>query len=257
MDSNILKSIEDSQLKKRPDVQVGDTVKLHLKIKEGEKERIQIFEGVVISIKGSGLNKNIVVRKISYGVGVEKIVTLHSPVLEKVEVVKRGTVRRSKLYYLRDRVGRRALKAGESKDIYLTDEEEVIVPEVGEAEVPEEGRYVVVSPRFMELLARTDSKLLSTDYNQGEGGLKNGLVMNGKLRGFSIYKTNNAPKHTAGAGDLIIAGHMSAVATVSSIDKVEKIRSETSFADIVRGLHVYGRGIVRPESLAVAAVDYA
>lgn len=126
-----------------------------------------------------------------------------------------------------------------------------------EAEVPEEGRYVVVSPRFMELLARTDSKLLSTDYNQGEGGLKNGLVMNGKLRGFSIYKTNNAPKHTAGAGDLIIAGHMSAVATVSSIDKVEKIRSETTFADIVRGLHVYGRGVVRPESLVVAAVVYA
>lgn len=126
-----------------------------------------------------------------------------------------------------------------------------------EAEVPEEGRYVVVSPRFMELLARTDSKLLSTDYNQGEGGLKNGLVMNGKLRGFSIYKTNNAPKHTSDTGDLIIAGHMSAVATVSSIDKIEKIRSESTFADIVRGLHVYGRGVVRPESLAVAAVIYA
>ena len=126
-----------------------------------------------------------------------------------------------------------------------------------EAEVPEEGRYVVVSPRFMELLARTDSKLLSTDYNQGEGGLKNGLVMNGKLRGFSIYKTNNAPKHTGGVGDLIIAGHMSAVAAVSCIDKVEKIRSETTFADIVRGLHVYGRGVVRKESLTVAAVIYA
>jgi len=65
-----------------------------------------------------------------------------------------------------------------------------------EAEVPEEGRYVVISPRFMELLARTDSKLLSTDYNQGEGGLKNGLAMSGKLRGFSLYKTNNAPKFT-------------------------------------------------------------
>ena len=126
-----------------------------------------------------------------------------------------------------------------------------------EAEVPEEGRYVVVSPRFMELLARTDSKLLSTDYNQGEGGLKNGLVMNGKLRGFSIYKTNNTPKHTGGVGDLIIAGHMSAVAAVSCIDKVEKIRSETTFADIVRGLHVYGRGVVRKESLTVAAVIYA
>lgn len=124
-----------------------------------------------------------------------------------------------------------------------------------ENEVPEEGRYVVVSPRFMELLARTDSKLLSTDYNQGEGGLKNGLVMTGKLRGFSIYKTNNCPKFSAGV-DYIIAGHMSAVATVSSIDKVEKIRAEGTFADIVRGLHVYGRGIVRSDCLAVAAVRY-
>lgn len=126
-----------------------------------------------------------------------------------------------------------------------------------ENEVPEEGRYVVVSPRFMELLARTDSKLLSTDYNQGEGGLKNGLAMSGKLRGFSIYKTNNCPKHSAGAGDTIIAGHMSAVATVSSIDKVEKIRAEGTFADIIRGLHVYGRGVVRKESLVVAAIKYA
>lgn len=154
-----------------------------------------------------------------------------------------------------------------------------------EAEVPEEGRYVVVSPRFMELLARTDSKLLSTDYNQGEGGLKNGLVMNGKLRGFSIYKTNNAPKYTVmdvvgtavaaddgdniveytggtvdGAGvvgDIIVAGHMSAVAAVSCIDKMEKIRAEGTFADIVRGLHVYGRAIIRDESLAVAYCVYA
>lgn len=126
-----------------------------------------------------------------------------------------------------------------------------------EADVAEEGRYVVVSPRFMELLAKTDSKLLSTDYNQGEGGLKNGLAMSGKLRGFSIYKTNNAPKFDSGAGDIIIAGHMSAVATVSCLDKVETMRSEASFADRVRGLHVYGRGVVRPEAIASAYVEYA
>tara|TARA_R110002020_G_scaffold324417_1_gene540104 strand:+ start:1320 stop:2357 length:1038 start_codon:yes stop_codon:yes gene_type:complete len=157
-----------------------------------------------------------------------------------------------------------------------------------EAEVPEEGRYVVVSPRFMELLARTDSKLLSTDYNQGEGGLKNGLAMTGKLRGFSLYKTNNSPRFLtdstgsaedqaeddgqqstgtnvviggddSGAvnGDVVLAGHMSACATVSSIDKVEKIRAESTFADLVRGLHVYGRAIIRPEALAVAYVVYA
>ena len=135
MDTNVIKKVEESFYKKRPDVRVGDTVKLHLKIKEEKKERTQIFEGVVIAIKGSGLNKNLVARKISYGVVVEKIVPFHAPALEKIEIVKRGTVRRSKLYYLRGRVGRRALKAGESTNIYLTDEVEV--PVTGEAEVPE------------------------------------------------------------------------------------------------------------------------
>ena len=132
----MLNSLEKAQLKKRPDVRVGDTVKLHIKIKEGSKERIQIFEGVVIAIKGSGISKNIVVRKISYGVGVEKIVPLHTPTLEKIEVVKRGTVRKSKLYYLRDRVGKRALKVGATTDMYLTDEEEVV--EEPKEEVAEE-----------------------------------------------------------------------------------------------------------------------
>jgi len=169
--------------------------------------------------------------------------------------------------------------AGETDPLNLLSK---LALKLDEAEVPEEGRWVVVTPRFMELIAQTDSKLLSTDYNQGEGGLKNGLVMQGKLRGFSLYKTNNAPTYltdTAGStagntdtddtviatgddavatkGDVIVAGHMSAVATVSSIDKIETLRSETTFADIVRGLHVYGRAIVRPESLANAYVTYA
>jgi large subunit ribosomal protein L19 len=124
MDTTVLNKVEEEQYKKRPDVRVGDTVKLHLKIKEENKERTQIFKGVVISIKGSGVSKNLVVRKISYGIGVEKIVPLHSPMLERIEVVKRGSVRRSKLYYLRQRVGKKALKVGMEQDIYLTDEEE-------------------------------------------------------------------------------------------------------------------------------------
>ncbi len=124
MDTKVLNTVEEDQYKKRPEVRVGDTVRLHLKIKEGDRERIQIFEGVVISIKGSGISKNLVVRKISYGVGVEKIVPLHSDVLEKIEVIKRGTVRKSKLYYLRKRVGKRALKVGMSENVYLTDEEQ-------------------------------------------------------------------------------------------------------------------------------------
>lgn len=169
--------------------------------------------------------------------------------------------------------------AGETDPLNLLS---LLALKLDEAEIPEEGRWVVVSPRFMELIAQTDSKLLSTDYNQGEGGLKNGLVMNGKLRGFSIHKTNNAVTFvtdTVGAdagftpdddtvidtgddlggvvGDVIMAGHMSAVATASAIDKTEVIRSETTFADIVRGLHVYGRGVLYPEALAVAYVVYA
>ncbi len=139
MDINIIKKIEEGFSKKRPEVRVGDTVKLHLKIKEANKERIQIFEGVVISLKGSGINRNIVVRKISYGIGVEKIVPVDSPMLSKIEVVKRGSVSSSKLYYLRDRVGKKALKAGETKEIYLTDEVEEVAPEeVNEEEVVEE-----------------------------------------------------------------------------------------------------------------------
>lgn len=132
MDNTIIKKIEEGFYKKRPEIKVGDTARLHLKIKEGNRERIQIFEGVVIAIKGSGLNRNIIVRKISYGVGVEKIVPLHSPMLDKIEIIKRGSVRRSKIYYLRGRVGRKALKAGDTKGIYLTDE--VVVPVEGEGE---------------------------------------------------------------------------------------------------------------------------
>jgi large subunit ribosomal protein L19 len=137
MDTTMLNKVEGAQYKKRPDVRVGDTVKLHLKITEGNRERIQIFEGIVISITGSGINKNLVVRKISYGVGVEKIVPLHSDSLEKIEVVKRGTVRRSKLYYLRDRIGKKALKVGLTTDIYLTDEEEEKIIEETMDEVKE------------------------------------------------------------------------------------------------------------------------
>ena len=138
MNTEILKKVEESQYKKRPNVRVGDTVKLHLKIKEGEKERTQIFEGVVIARKGSGLSSTLTVRKISYGIGVERIVPFHSPLLEKIEIVKRGTVRKSKLYYLRKRVGKKALKIENVNDVYMVDEEDVVVRETGKAEVMEE-----------------------------------------------------------------------------------------------------------------------
>ena len=91
-----------------PKAEVGDTVRVHVKVKEGSRERIQVFEGTVIAKKHGGIDESITVRRISYGVGVEKVFPLHAPAVEKIELVRRGKVRRAKLYYLRDRVGKSA-----------------------------------------------------------------------------------------------------------------------------------------------------
>ena len=107
--NEIIKSIEDAQLKaEAPQFRVGDTVKVYGKIKEGNRERIQVFEGIVLKKQGGGARETFTVRKNSNGVGVEKTWPLHSPNVEKVELVRRGRVRRAKLYYLRDRVGKAA-----------------------------------------------------------------------------------------------------------------------------------------------------
>lgn len=105
----IIGVIEKEQLKKdTPKFRVGDTVKVHLKIVEGEKERIQVVEGIVISKKGSGIRETFTIRKISYGTGVERKFPLHSPSIDKIQVVKSGYVRRAKLYYLRKKKGKAA-----------------------------------------------------------------------------------------------------------------------------------------------------
>ncbi len=91
-----------------PQANVGDTVRVHIKVKEGSRERIQVFEGTVIAKKHGGIEETITVRRISYGVGVEKVFPLHAPTVEKIETIRRGKVRRAKLYYLRDRVGKAA-----------------------------------------------------------------------------------------------------------------------------------------------------
>ena len=91
-----------------PKVEIGSTVKVHVRIKEGEKERIQVFEGTVIAKNNSGIAETFTVRRVSYGVGVERVFPIHSPIVAKVETVRRGQVRRAKLYYLRDRVGKAA-----------------------------------------------------------------------------------------------------------------------------------------------------
>lgn len=105
---DLIKELTKSQLKEMPAVQVGDTVKVHVKVKEGARERIQVFEGTVIAKKHGGIEETITVRRISYGVGVEKVFPVHSPSIDTIQVVRNGKVRRAKLYYLRGRVGKSA-----------------------------------------------------------------------------------------------------------------------------------------------------
>jgi len=106
---NLVDQIEAKEMKKEAtDVHIGDTVKVHMRIVEGEKERIQVIEGVVIKMRGSGARKTLTVRKISFGIGVERIFPFHSPRVEKIEIVKRAKVRQAKLYYLRELRGKAA-----------------------------------------------------------------------------------------------------------------------------------------------------
>ncbi len=159
---DIIKSIEHEQLKNKvPVLTVGNTVKVHVKVKEGNRERIQVFEGIIIKKQGGGLNETFTVRKISYGVGVEKTFLVHSPMVEKVEVVRVGKARRAKLYYLRDRIGKASKtkeKLGariENKEIVLKEElveEPVVENEVAE-EIPVEETPVVETVEAVEEVA--------------------------------------------------------------------------------------------------------
>ncbi len=106
---DLMKALTDQYKKENPPkVDIGDTVRVHVKIKEGARERVQVFEGTVIAKKHGGIEESVTVRRLSYGVGCEKVFPLHSPLLEKIEVVRHGKVRRAKLYYLRDRLGKAA-----------------------------------------------------------------------------------------------------------------------------------------------------
>ena len=134
---DIIKSIEHEQLKNKiPVLDIGNTVRVHVKIKEGNRERIQVFEGIIIKKQGGGLNQTFTVRKISYGVGVEKTFLIHSPMIEKVEVVRVGKARRAKLYYLRDRIGK-ASKTKEKLGARIENKEIVLKEELTEEPVVE------------------------------------------------------------------------------------------------------------------------
>lgn len=104
---DIIKALEQEQIRTDlPVLSIGDFVKVHLKIKEGNRERLQVFEGTVIAKKGGGLKETFTVRRVSYGVGVERILPVHSPKIDHIDVVRKGKIRRAKLYFLRDRVGK-------------------------------------------------------------------------------------------------------------------------------------------------------
>ncbi len=165
---DMIKSIEHEQLKNKiPDLHVGDTVRVHQRIKEGNRERIQVFEGIIMKQQGGGVNATFTVRRVAYGVGVEKTFLIHSPMVEKVEVVRVGKARRAKLYYLRDRVGKSAKTKEnlgariENKEIALkedmveetTAEEAKVEEVVAEAEVekaPEEAPAVETQEPVVE-----------------------------------------------------------------------------------------------------------
>jgi hypothetical protein len=125
-----------------------------------------------------------------------------------------------------------------------------------DSQVPEEGRWFVAKPEFYEELADTDSKLMSSDFNQGDGGVRNGLVASGQIRGFSMYKSSNVPATTNATGQCL-GGHISSTATAQSILNIETLRDTDTFGDIVRGLHVYGRQVLRDDAIvkAVYTID--
>ena len=166
---DILKSIEHEQLKNKiPELKIGNTVRVHVRIKEGNKERIQVFEGIIIKKQGGGVNATFTVRRISYGVGVEKTFIVHSPMIEKVEVVRVGKARRAKLYYLRDRVGKAAKtkeKVGariENKEIIVKEE---VVPGESTAEdvVTEEAVAEAVEAEKVQNEKEAEEKKAKTE----------------------------------------------------------------------------------------------
>jgi len=159
---DIIKSIEHEQLKNKiPELKVGDTVKVHQKIKEGNRERIQIFEGIIIKKQGGGVNATFTVRKIAYGVGVEKTFLVHSPMVEKVELVRVGKARRAKLYYLRDRVGK-AAKTKENTAARIENREITIKEELVEADQEEAPAVETETPVVQEVVDTVKEETVET-----------------------------------------------------------------------------------------------
>ena len=162
---DIIKSIEHEQMKSKiPYLKVGDTVKVHVRVKEGNRERIQVFEGIVIKKQGGGVNKTFTVRRIASGVGVEKTFLVHSPAVEKVEVTRVGKARRAKLFYLRDRLGKSA-KTKEKVGARIETNEIVVKEEAVEA-APEEAPAVETENPVVEETVDTVTEEATTEVKE-------------------------------------------------------------------------------------------
>ncbi len=158
--STVIESLEKRDLKQRPKFGAGDRVRVHFQVVEGNRRRTQVFEGIVIKRQGSGVRETFTVRKQSFGVGVERTFPLHSPKIEKLEIAARGDVRRAKLYYLRDKVGKSARVAERRWGI----EDDVVVPQEETEAVDAEG--VAVSEAEAELTEPVEE----AETTEGEGG---------------------------------------------------------------------------------------
>ncbi len=166
---DIIKSIEHEQMKNKiPELKVGNTVKVHVRVKEGNRERIQIFEGIIIKVQGGGINKTFTVRRIASGVGVEKTFLVHSPAVEKVEVTRVGKARRAKLFYLRERLGKSA-KTKERVGAKIETNEIVVKEDLTAAEetaAPEEAPAVETENPVVEETVDTVTEKPTTEVKE-------------------------------------------------------------------------------------------
>ena len=182
--STVIESLEKRDLKQRPKFGAGDRVRVHFQVVEGNRKRTQVFEGIVIKRQGSGVRETFTVRKQSFGVGVERTFPLHSPKIEKLEIAARGDVRRAKLYYLRDKVGKSARVAERRWGI----EDEVLVAEEEAEATDAEG----------EAVSEAESELVEPPEEEGEG--TEGEPSEGEDAGGDEAEANQEPEPEATAG---------------------------------------------------------
>ena len=207
---DIIKSIEHEKIKNKiPDLKVGNTVKVHVRIKEGNKERIQVFEGIIIKVQGSGVNKTFTVRKNSYGEEKEKTFLIHSPLVEKVVLVRVGRARRAKLFYLRDRVGKSAKTREivgariENKEIEIKglveESQEPVVEETTTKEVPTEKKATEevlenpVAEEVVEEVKKEEAKVVEEKAKKEETK----VVEKAEKKSAEKETTNEASKETS------------------------------------------------------------